>query len=174
MSQVAYLGPIMHILPLPNHKYALAASKYTHVALIHLETMRVVNNAFITFGASIRSLCLADAHTLLAGLDDGSIVKVNLLPVTKLDGYLDCGDYKEAYALCEHEPLLQYTGSYKVLETHFDQCHAEAKLLLSQNRIKAARELLENKCRGEFLLNTGQKGNTYKVDLMISSKEKKQ
>ncbi len=136
------LGPIAHLLVLPNQHFALAASKYNHIALIKLDTMRTLDNAFISVEAPIRSLCLADPNTLFVGLEDGSAQRISLAPLETFDYLIQTASYVEAYALSEHEPLLQQRSSYKQLENIFSQAYEYALQQLCANQTASARDAL--------------------------------
>ena len=136
------LGPIIHLFILPNHHYALAASRYNHIALINLDTMRVTDNTFITVDSPIRSLSMADANTLFVGMEEGSLQRVSLAPLETFDYLMQNVSYDEAYALSEQEPLLQQRSSYKQLETIFSQAYENALQKLCLNQTADAREIL--------------------------------
>jgi hypothetical protein len=136
------IGRIMQLLLLPDGHFLLAASAFNHVALINLDTMEVVNNHYITTPATIRSMVLGDAHTVLFGMEDGTIGAVELSPFRMFKRMVDEARYAEAYALGDAEPILRESTAFRALDNLFREHYDRALRFLAEGRREDAHHLL--------------------------------
>ncbi|MDX1295103.1 MAG: WD40 repeat domain-containing protein [Sulfurimonadaceae bacterium] len=138
----AGVGPIKHLVLLPNGHFLLAASDFNHIALINLETMEVLNNRYITTSSAVRSMTLADEHSVLIGTLTGEMIHVDLSPFSDFNDLVREGRYEEAYALCDKEPFIQESVEYRNLDTVFAERYEKAHEFLERKQREDALHIL--------------------------------
>jgi hypothetical protein len=136
------IGRIMHLVLLPDRHFLLAASAFNHIALINLETLEVVNNHYITTPSSIRSMALGNEHSVVAGMEDGTITVVELSPFREFKHLVDEGRYPEAYALGDSEPIIRESTDFQALDSLFREHYDRALRFLAEGRREDAHHLL--------------------------------
>lgn len=123
---MASIGPIYHLLHLRPSSLLLAASRFNHIALIDLKTMRVIDNRYISLPAPIRSVTLADENKITVGLESGEIVQAELSPCSELKQLLDHRDFDQVYAMGEADPLIKECSEYRQIESIFQRDYNKA------------------------------------------------
>lgn len=140
---IATIGPIYHLLHLRPSNLLLTASKFNHIALIDLKSMRIIDNHYITMPAPIRSITLSGENKIAVGLESGEIVQVELSPCSELKQLLDHRDFLQAYAMGEAEPIIKECSEYKQIETIFQRDYNKALQAFSRGDDDDAHFLLK-------------------------------
>ena len=136
------IGPIKHLLLLPNRHFLLAASEFNHIALINLETMEVLNNRYVTTPSPIRSMTAHTDHSVIVGMADGMIADVDLSPFSDFNRLLEAEKYVDAYILCDQEPFIKESAEFQRLEAKFEEAYDRAHRLLALERREDAHHVL--------------------------------
>ncbi len=113
------IGAISHLHYFSEHQFLLAASKYNHVALINMQTMEVAENHYITTDSPLRSMTKSAPNTLMLGLQNGEIIQAELSPFSEFDQLIDEENYRLAYAMADHEPIIKSSTAFKKMDEHF-------------------------------------------------------
>ena len=136
------VGPIRHLLLLPDPRFALVASAFNHIALVDVETMELLDNRFITTPEPVRAIALGSDTTVTVATESGHILEAPLSPFTDFADLIDEGRYPEAYALCDRHPFLKSGERYRMLEEAFGLYYTRAQHFLADGRNDDARSLL--------------------------------
>ena len=128
------IGAIEHLVLLDNRHFVLAASRFHHIALINLKTMTVIDNRYITTPSPINSLTRTGENSLLIGLENGEIRKIELSPFAQFKQLISDGNYVQAYAMSDAEPIIKDSPEFTMLESIFVEHYQNAlKALTHQN-----------------------------------------
>ena len=136
------IGSIKHLVLLPNGHFLLAASEFNHVALINLDTMEVLNNRYVTTPSAIRAVTAHTDHSVIIGMEDGTIADVDLSPFSDFNRLLEAEKYVDAYLLCDEEPFIKESAEFQRLEAKFEEAYDRAHRFLALGRREDAHHVL--------------------------------
>jgi len=122
----ASIGAIKHLLVLSDKTFALAASTHKDIALINIETMKVIDSHYISLPENIISMSLGNDMLVYIALESGAIYYAKLMPVVLLKMRIENRQYELAYQLIEEVPILKDSSWFKDLEKIFSQYYTKA------------------------------------------------
>lgn len=137
-----HLGTLRWLITVTPFPYILAASEQKRIALIDVESMKILHERYIECDQAVSSLC-CDSNTLYVATADGTLLVYDLNPLSELHRLIQSGAYAQAYAYCTQEPLLKLSSDYQSLERIFEEKFEKSKELLETSQIREAKALLE-------------------------------
>lgn len=139
---IAPIGPIRHLLILPRSGLLLAASKFTHIALIDIKSMQIIEEHYLTLPSPIHSMTYLGDDQIAIGLDSGTVVQVELTAYLQMKEAIDKEDFEEAYGLSDAEPLIKESEQYRILNNRFRSHYSDAFQAFSRHDDETALTLL--------------------------------
>ncbi|MEA3373998.1 MAG: hypothetical protein U9Q62_09960 [Campylobacterota bacterium] len=128
------IGAIAHLQYFSENKFLLAASKYNHIALINIATMEVADNHYIATDSPIRAMTRNAPNSLLIGLENGEIKQAELSPFSEFDLLVDDENYRLAYAMADHEPIIRSSVAFQKMDERFHLAYNKALRALASGR----------------------------------------
>jgi len=136
------IGPIRHLILLPESGFLLAASAYNHIALVHLDTLELLDARYLTTPSAVKAIVSSGAFRMLIAMENGDVSETELPPFRQFDELMEHGRYADAYTLCDKIPFMKLSGRYRELEAAFDAVYSKAQHFLGENRRDDAVQIL--------------------------------
>ncbi len=134
----ASIGAIKHLLVLGDNTFALAASSHKSIALINIQTMKVIDSEYIVLKDKIVDMIIGSDMLLYIGVKSGEVYSSKLMPVHLLKTRIKNQHFELAYKLVEDIPILKISSWYYELEDIFSQYYKNAlKYLLIDEQEEA-------------------------------------
>jgi len=126
---------ITQILLMPNKKYIMISGDANYVAIYNAKTLKLLHSKYVEFDDTPRKIIIADKDTLIATLDNNSVLKIILPNADKLKSFILSKELDKAYREVEKDPLLRDTREYKILEIAYAKIYGAAlDSLIKENK----------------------------------------
>ncbi|WP_353662288.1 hypothetical protein [Hydrogenimonas sp. SS33] len=129
----------------PDERFLFAADRSGIVSLYDLENYDMLSLRYLSYARPIRKIAYSSVgNYLVVGLEDGEVTfNSPLKESAKMEEAIDRGDFTEAYALAEENPLLRYSDAYLRLEALWNDAYEAAVKDLEEGRVEEAKQVLE-------------------------------
>ena len=135
------LNRIRQISLMPNPNFIMLCSNTNYITIIDIVNHKVVHNKYVTFKEIVTRIATLDDETIIVSLKDGTIAKVKLPSIKKLQSLMLHNSLDKAFELVEREPMLQNTPEHLKLNSLYSKIYNDATQALINQNITHATEL---------------------------------
>ena len=134
---------IRKFIKMPNSDFVLVLGDLNSLALINVQTAKLVTKAYLSFQAPISDIVLDDLHRLFIALESKEFYSFALPDAQEIKEHILFSRLDEAFALIEADPMLQGTKEHKRLEVLYEKLYAQAIEALIHSQKNQAYKLME-------------------------------
>ncbi len=134
---------ITQILPMPNPNYVMVSSNSDYLAIVDIKNYKILDSKYLEFEDKISKIALCSNETLLVGLENFKLLRVELPSAAQLQSLITGNYLEEAFKLVISEPMLRDSIEHKKLQDIYQKRYEKAANALLRNNVDAAKGFVD-------------------------------